>query len=190
MIQTQCNTLDYIVQQTGAKPRQLGDKVLLDPCPVCKVHRGHFYVYPKTNSYYSFSGCCSGGDLVSWLVEYEKLPLSEAIRRVHGESQESAADKIKRQETQRLAKLLTQKVESFFNESVDVYKAFKELEADMAAEGVEYTDPVYRYLRHAVRYHDALTGRFISGTFEDRVKIMKGHENSYFYKLRVGGSLG
>ena len=83
-LQVNNNILDYILQQTGARPKRQGDKVLLPDCPVCK-HKNHFYIYPKTNSYYSFSGCCKGGSLVDWMMEYEGLTLAVAMSRVHGD---------------------------------------------------------------------------------------------------------
>lgn len=79
------NILDYIVQQSGAKPKRQGNKILLDPCPICKVHKGHFYVYLETNSYYSFSGCCKGGSIIDAMILFEGISLAEAIARVNGD---------------------------------------------------------------------------------------------------------
>ncbi len=186
MAYNDCNILDYIVQQSGAKPRTLGNKILIDPCPVCKIHKGHFYIYPKTNSYYSFAGCCNGGSLVDWLVEYEKIPLKEALQRVRGDLKESLEDKAKREENQRLAKLLIQKIEGFFNACVAKYKAFKEAEDELKASGAEYTDPHYRWIRQAVRFYDRLTDQLIFEPFEKRVRLMQHHYLEYFFKLKAG----
>ena len=187
---TQCNIniLDYILQRSGARPQKQGNKVLLNPCPVCG-HRDHFFVYPGSNSYYSFSGCCKGGSLVEFLVEHDKLPLKEALRRVRGDLKESVADKAKRQETQRLARLLTQKVEAFFSACIERFKLFSELETDMKAMEIDRSEPAYRYIRQAVRFYDRITSEFINGDFSKRVQLMQNHKSEYFFKLKVGVSV-
>lgn len=51
----------------------------VDPCPVCG-HKDHFTVYPDTNSYTSFSGCCKGGSVYQYLQEVEGLTADEAYQ--------------------------------------------------------------------------------------------------------------
>ena len=186
MVHINISTLDYIVQQTGVKPWKNGDKVLLNPCPICG-HRDHFFIYPKTNSYYSFSGCCRGGSLIDWLVEYEKLSLAEAMERIHGDAK--PPNRTKQQENRKLARLLTEKVEGFFNTCIRQFKLFSELEAYMKEIEVDYVDPVYRYIRQAVRFYDRKTSEFIGGDFSKRVQLMRNHKNEYFFKLKVGDSI-
>lgn len=177
--------LNYILQQTGAKPTKKGDKVLLNPCPVCG-HRDHFFVYPKTDSYYSFSECCRGGTLVDWLMEYEGLSLSEAMRRVHGDS--PPPDKLKTMETKKLAKLLTENVEGFFDACIEKYKFFKETEQELIDAGFGHTNPLLMWVRTGRRFYDRLTNEFISSDFKTQVRLMRNHSNEYFHKLKSGGA--
>ncbi|MGE5613174.1 MAG: hypothetical protein ACM3XR_02100 [Bacillota bacterium] len=176
--------LSYILRRTGAKPRKRGDKVLLNPCPICG-HKDHFYIYLNTNSYYSFSGCCGGGTLVDWLMEYEGVSLAEAMRRVHGD--EPPPDKQKENEIKKLANLLNEQLEGFFNACVLRYRLFKNIEADFAEYGIEWTDWVYRWIRQGVRFYDRVLKQFIEGDYPERVKLMRNHDNEYFYKLNPAG---
>ena len=40
---------------------------------------GHFFVNANTNSYSSFSGCCRGGSIIDFVMEYYNLDKKEAI---------------------------------------------------------------------------------------------------------------
>lgn len=40
---------------------------------------GHFFINDSTNSYSSFSGCCKGGSIIDYLMEYNNIELKEAI---------------------------------------------------------------------------------------------------------------
>ncbi len=183
------NILDYILQRSpGSNPTRQGIKILLNPCPICG-HKDHFFVYPENNSYYSFSGCCKGGSIVDALIEFEGIPLAEAMRRVHGEgSQSGYADDIcrrqkEKQKTEKLAGLLTQKVESFFNAITQKYKLFKLAELECYRNGIDRMDPFYRWIRHGVAFYDRLTDEFINGSFEERVRLMQSAGKEYFFKL-------
>ncbi len=74
--------LDYIMN-AGLSPRQIGNKWVVNPCPVCG-RKDHFYVYPDTNSYSSFSGCCKGGSIIDFMVEVEKKDKRSAIKEIVG----------------------------------------------------------------------------------------------------------
>lgn len=180
MIQTQYNILDYIVQRSGAKPKRQGDKILLNPCPACG-HKNHFFIYPKTQSYYSFSGCCKGGSIIDAFIEFEGLSLAEAMARVHGDS--PPPDKSKNMEIKKLAKLLNENVESFFHVIVDKYRLMKRTEAAFERLGIEWTNPYYRWVRQGVRFYDRVTTEFIEGDFAKRVQLMQNHKDEYFFKL-------
>lgn len=43
---------------------------------------GHFYINPNTNSYSSFSGCCKGGSIIDFIMEFYKVDKKEAIEKV------------------------------------------------------------------------------------------------------------
>lgn|GEM_PF-2977438 len=185
MTQTHYNILDYILQQTGAKPKRQGNKVLINPCPICG-HRDHFFIYPETNSYCSFSRCCRGGTLVDWMIEYEGLSLAEAMRRVYGD-EPPPGRKIENGEIKKLASLLNEKVEGFFDSIVRKYKAFVKAEESCKKLNFPLQNAYYRWIRYGVRFYDRLTDEFISGDFEKRVQLMRDYENAYFFKLSPKG---
>jgi len=59
--------------------KQVGSVYRIEPCPICG-HRDHFTIYPDTNSYCSFSGCCEGGSVYKFLIEVEGLSKDEAYK--------------------------------------------------------------------------------------------------------------
>jgi hypothetical protein len=174
------NMLDVILQDAGGKPRRIGNKVLIDPCPFCG-HFGHFYIYPKTQSYYSFANCCKGGTLVDWYIEYHHMSLSEAMKRVCGDADLTAIQE--QQNIKQLAKILTRKVEDFFNVIIQKYKIFKSLSDEFTSAGITCPDPVYRFIRQAFNYYDRLSDEFINGKFETKVKLMDNYRSDYFFKV-------
>lgn len=73
--------LDY-VQSQGREARRVGaNKYRVDPCPVCG-HKGHFTIYPDSNSYNSFNDCCKGGSVLDYLIEVEGLEQPAAINKL------------------------------------------------------------------------------------------------------------
>lgn len=76
----QVNLLDYI-QDSGAQVEKAGKEYRLNPCPVCG-HKDHFTIYPDSNSYSSFSGCCKGGSIIDYMIEVEGLDKGQAIDKV------------------------------------------------------------------------------------------------------------
>lgn len=62
--------------------RKEGNTYRVNPCPVCGGN-DHFTVYPDTDSYYSFSGCCKGGSIYDYLQEVIGLSPEEARERLH-----------------------------------------------------------------------------------------------------------
>lgn len=67
---------DHNLQKVGR------DTYRIDPCPVCG-NKEHFTVYPKTNSYSSFSECCKGGSVYKYLQEVKGLNEDQAYRKLH-----------------------------------------------------------------------------------------------------------
>lgn len=59
--------------------QRVGNIYRINPCPVCG-HKDHFTIYPETNSYCSFSGCCEGGSVYKFLIEVEGLTEEEAYK--------------------------------------------------------------------------------------------------------------
>lgn len=184
MVHTNISILNYILQQSGARPQKQGNKILLNPCPVCG-HKDHFFIYPENNSFCSFSGCCKGGSIVDAIMQFEGLSLSEAMRRVHGDTK-PPPDGRRDNEIRELAKLLNKKVEAFFNAYMDKYKLLKYTEDEFKKNGVEYTDPYYRWVRQGVRFYDRVTTEFINEDFEKRVQLMRTCADDYFFKLCPG----
>lgn len=59
-----------------------GKTYRVNPCPICNGN-DHFTVYPETNSYSSFNGCCTGGSAYKYLQEVEGCSKDEAWRSLH-----------------------------------------------------------------------------------------------------------
>ncbi len=59
------------------KLKKEGNVYRIEPCPVCG-HSEHFTIYPETNSYFSFSGCCKGGGVYKYLQEVKRLSEEDA----------------------------------------------------------------------------------------------------------------
>lgn len=176
------NILNYILLESTAKPIKKGNKVLIDPCPICG-HKGHFYIYPESNSYYSFSGCCKGGSLVDYLIEKHGMSLTQSMKQVHGNELQNGYQSQK--ELRELAEHLAAKVESFTNSCMQKYKAFRDIEKYFKESGTEYSDPAHRYVRQGLRFFDRYTDELIQADFKKQVKMMKDFHNQYFFKLTI-----
>lgn len=68
----------------GTKKRKIGKRILIDPCPCCS-HKGHFYIY-ENNNFSSESRCCSGGSIIDYFVQVEKMDIKTAINKVLNEA--------------------------------------------------------------------------------------------------------
>lgn len=66
--------LNYIQGNT----KTIGRRILIDPCPMCN-HKGHFYIYPSSNTFSSESKCCRGGSIVDYLIQVEGYEAKTAI---------------------------------------------------------------------------------------------------------------
>lgn len=82
----QVDLLEFIRQDksgTLVRASQVKGKeaFFLNPCPICGKE-GHFAIYPKDNSYSSFSECCRGGTIIDYLMETRYYTKSEAIKEV------------------------------------------------------------------------------------------------------------
>jgi len=87
-IKQRINLLQYIqsVYSLGKQTKSSGG-YLFKNCPMCnsssskKGDAGHFFVNDSTNSYSSFSGCCKGGSIIDFVMEYYNLDKKEAIEK-------------------------------------------------------------------------------------------------------------
>lgn len=70
--------LDYI---PGKKINLGGEKVRVNPCPVCSK-KDHFTIYTGKNTYSSFNNCCNGGSIIDYLMEVEGLEKPKAIEKI------------------------------------------------------------------------------------------------------------
>jgi len=52
---------------------------MVKKCPVCG-HYDHFVIYPEQNKFHSFSGCCAGGSVLDWLIQYNNIDTKTAIK--------------------------------------------------------------------------------------------------------------
>lgn len=69
-LESRVNLLELIKDNYQVK--KVGRTYRVDPCPICG-RKDHFTVYPETNSYSSFSGCCTGGSVYKYLQEVQGL---------------------------------------------------------------------------------------------------------------------
>ena len=69
-LESRVNLLELIKDNYQVK--KVGRTYRVDPCPICG-RKDHFTVYPETNSYSSFSGCCTGGSVYKYLQETQGL---------------------------------------------------------------------------------------------------------------------
>lgn len=66
--------------ETKYKVKSIGSgNYRINPCPICGS-KDHFTIYPKTNSYSSFSECCQGGSVYKFLIEVEGMKEEEAYK--------------------------------------------------------------------------------------------------------------
>lgn len=65
------------------KKNRTGDILMVKECPICR-HFDHLAIYPGENKFHSFSGCCSGGSSVDWLIQYGNMDEKTAIRELLG----------------------------------------------------------------------------------------------------------
>jgi len=79
-IKQKVNLLQYIEQATGQKGKRVGQTTYgFAPCPMCNDGNNHFRVNTSGNYYNSFNGCCKGGSIIDFLMEYEHLEKNSAI---------------------------------------------------------------------------------------------------------------
>ncbi|MBM7650523.1 replicative DNA helicase [Bacillus ectoiniformans] len=72
----------YSLIEESHQIQKTGKNYVINPCPVCGS-RDHFFVYPKTNSYSSFSKCCKGGSVYKYLQEVVGLNEEQAYRQLY-----------------------------------------------------------------------------------------------------------
>jgi replicative DNA helicase len=80
-LKNRISLIEYL-EKRGLKLEKAGQNVYrINPCPICG-HKDHFTVYPSTNSYTSFSGCCNGGSIIDYLIEVEGMAQVQAIEKL------------------------------------------------------------------------------------------------------------
>lgn len=87
-VKSKINLLQYIqsVYDLGKSTKTSGG-LLFKNCPMCNStssktgDAGHFFVNDSTNSYSSFTGCCKGGSIIDFIMEYYNLDTKEAIEK-------------------------------------------------------------------------------------------------------------
>lgn len=85
-VKSKIDLLEYVRSNydLGKETKSSGG-YLFKNCPMCNStssksgDAGHFYINPNTNSYSSFSGCCKGGSIIDFLMEFYNLGKKEAI---------------------------------------------------------------------------------------------------------------
>ncbi|MDY2584015.1 MAG: DnaB-like helicase C-terminal domain-containing protein [Clostridium perfringens] len=77
----------------------------VNPCPKCG-HKDHFTLFAPSSSqnkngywtYFSFNGCCNGGSIIDYLIEFKGLDKKGAIEYLIGESKDIKTSNVKKQE--------------------------------------------------------------------------------------------
>ena len=77
----------------------------VNPCPKCG-HQNHFTLFAPNSlknkndywTYSSFSGCCNGGSVIDYLIEFKGLDEKGAIKYLIGESKDLIIPNVKKQE--------------------------------------------------------------------------------------------
>jgi replicative DNA helicase len=81
-LKQQINILTLAEEITGIKPKKTGvNTYRLNPCPICNG-MDHFTLYSHKNSFSSFNNCCTGGDVINFIKQVEKLDHKAAVKRL------------------------------------------------------------------------------------------------------------
>lgn len=80
-LEKQIDLFSYISKSYHLKKSGRGKYYFIEPCPVCG-HKDHFAVVPSTNSFVSFSNCCTGGGPYKYLISVEGLAPNEAYKKL------------------------------------------------------------------------------------------------------------
>lgn len=75
------NLLEYIENATHTRAKKNGKSYFINPCPICS-HKDHFSIDAERNLFNSFSGCCEGGSIVDFIMQFENLSKVDAIEKV------------------------------------------------------------------------------------------------------------
>lgn len=100
----------------------------------------------------------------------------------------SAEAKAEKDEIERLARLLNDKLKAFFNTCTQKYKLMKRTEEAFQRLNIPLQNNYYRWIRQGVRFYDRATTEFIEGDYAKRVQLMRNHKDEYFFKLCPGGA--
>ncbi|WP_026674008.1 DnaB-like helicase C-terminal domain-containing protein [Alkalihalobacterium bogoriense] len=74
--------LQYIEMTTMSKSKKIGSNTFLIPCPFCGKKSNHFKVDEHKQLYKSFNECTHGGDIITFMEDYEHLSKKEAIQKL------------------------------------------------------------------------------------------------------------
>ena len=69
-----------LVESSGVHLKKSG-KLYMGLCPFHEDKNPSLAVYPETGSWYCF-GCSKGGDVFSWVMEYEGVDFKEAVEKL------------------------------------------------------------------------------------------------------------
>ena len=90
-VKSKIDLLEYVKSNydLGKETKSSGG-YLFKNCPMCNStssksgDAGHFYINPNTNSYSSFSGCCKGGSIIDFLMEFYNLEAIDKAKDIAG----------------------------------------------------------------------------------------------------------
>lgn len=112
---------DYVVKKIGT------DKYRINPCPVCGS-KDHFTIYPKTNSYSSFSECCQGGSVYKYLQEIkgmsENMAYEELLKLSENKESASNPQPTKAREMKTPSQVYKKTILELYNDQTDQDKSY------------------------------------------------------------------
>ncbi|WP_372998360.1 CHC2 zinc finger domain-containing protein [Lutispora sp.] len=178
------------------RPLKCSGNRLIGKCSKHNEKTPSLVLYQNSNSGYCF-GCSWGFDVIKYVADLYGLSNIEACKKLALDFRIDLPDtqinkkqikeiSCQREENRKLAALLVQRLNQFYNQCTMMFKFFQWAEELFKSKDIEYTDSLYRWIRQGHRFYDRITDQFIEGTFEQQVKLMRNFKNEYFFKLKVG----
>lgn len=120
------NPLDALVEARGITLGRINGNGVRDAACPCAPVRGKkpFWVNTKTNTYGCLKGGC-GGDVFTWLKEFEGLNFSAALERLGGKGAVSDPEAVARAQAERAAKVQVQEEAATVRREEERAKAYE-----------------------------------------------------------------
>lgn len=157
----------------------------VNPCPKCG-HKDHFTLFAPSSSqnkndywtYFSFNGCCNGGSIIDYLIEFKGLNKQGAIEYLIGESKDIKISNVKKQEVKGMEHNQIQKKKYDFTSLAD------KLHDNYLLAGVEYFKD--RGLNKTItEYKLGYCEEGFNAAFNDYKEFCFNHDSNKTYKYFI-----